>query len=191
MSNSVKQLLLPHFTSLSVQVNLFYTVKNIRLFRRLNSQTTYIIHPLAGLCSHIVEVVYTLQFVVFTSWLLRVETASYRSLILLAPLSGIQTQRPNRLKMWLHLITEVKLDFEKNQISSAVCLFTLTNDTVGCGPGLLYRLLPESIWLHFTAHFRDCLTLSKELPTMADYFLLFPQREYKVVFLPLTKSEVC
>lgn len=121
VSNSVKQLLLPHFTRLSVQVNLFYTVKNIRLFLRLNSQTTYIIHPLADLCSHIVEVVYTLQFVVFTSWLLRVESASYRSLILPAPLSGIQTQRPNRLKMWLHLITEVKLDFEKNQISSAVC----------------------------------------------------------------------
>lgn len=48
-----------------------------------------------------VEVVYSLQFVVklLTPWLLLVEAASYRSLILPAPLSGIQTQRPNRLKM--------------------------------------------------------------------------------------------
>ena len=89
-----------------------------------------------------------------------------------------------------HLIKQVKLDFEKNQISNAACLFTLTNDTGGRGPGLLYPLLPESIWLHFTAHFRDCPTLSKEVPTVADYSLLFPQREYKVSFLPLTKGKV-
>ncbi len=80
-----------------------------------------------------------------------------------------------------HFIKQVKLDFEKNQISNAVCLFTLTNDTRGRGPGLLYRLLPESIWPHFTAHFRDCLTLSKKLQTLADYYLLCPQREHKVL----------
>lgn len=151
---------------------------------------SYIIQPSVALRSHMVEVVYSLQFVVklSTPRLLLVETASYRSLILPAPLSGIQTQRPNRLKMELHLIAEVKFDFEKNRISAAVCLCTLTNDTGVQRPGLFYQMLPESIWLHFTAHFRDCRTLSKELPTMADYSLLFPQRECKVGFLAFYKE---
>lgn len=35
------------------------------------------------------------------------------------------------------LIKEVKLDFEKNQISNAACLFALTNDTGGREPGPL------------------------------------------------------
>lgn len=109
-------------------------------FLGLNSQTTCIIQPLAGHWSDDAEAQYTPQFVVklFASWVLRVETTHYQCLILLAALCGVQTQRPNRLKMWLHIFKEVKLDFEKNQISNAFCLFTLTNDTRGRGPGLLY-----------------------------------------------------
>lgn len=57
-----------------------------------------------------------------------------------------------------------------------------------CRPGLP---LPESIWLHFTAHFRDCLVISKQVISMAHYSLLFPQREYKVSFSLLAKGKVC
>lgn len=97
--------------------------------------------------------------------------------------SSLWSTNLNRLNVATRLIKEVKLVFEKISSDIQCCLVTHR-------PGPQYRLLPKSIWPHFTAHFRDCLSLSKKLQTTAYYSLLFPQREYKISSVRLAKGKV-
>lgn len=130
---------LSYFTSLPVQVYMYrlisFALLKMEYFLGHNSQTTCIIQPLPA-SGQALPVVHsavwdeTLYFPVIMS-------GNYQQSMFDTYCSSLWSTNPKTKQteyVPVHLIKEVKLDFEKNHISNAVCLFTLTNDTEAVGP---------------------------------------------------------